>query len=140
MMKTWRIIWSNHMKVGGMMHLAKTYRWFQKRLTRYVTILYINRKMELSKPNNVCSETLKHFGMGMMFCYLDMLIFYWNHMYIVKNDVYKPNTIFQKTNSIFFCWLHVVLFHIRNFKNILILSHKTNSMWILVLGFCMVQP
>jgi Na+-transporting methylmalonyl-CoA/oxaloacetate decarboxylase gamma subunit len=59
--------------------------------------------MELLKPNNICSETLKHFGMGMMFCYLDMLIFYWKYMNIVKNDVYKPNTVFQKKKSIFFC-------------------------------------
>jgi len=138
-MKTWKIIWSNHIKVGSLMYLAKTYCWFQNKLTRYVIVLYINKKMELSKLNNICSETVKHFGMGMMFCYVNMLIFYYKYMYIVKNDVYKPNTMFQKTDSIIYCWLHV-LFHIKKFTKILILSHKTNSTWILVLGFHMVQP
>jgi hypothetical protein len=64
------------------------------KVTRYVTILYTNRVMELIKLNKICSETLKHFGMGMMFCYLHMLIFYYKYMNIVKNDVYKPNTMF----------------------------------------------
>ncbi len=62
--------------------------------TRYVTILYMNIVMELIKSNKICSETLKHFGMGMMFCYLDMLIFFWKYTNIVKKDVDKPNIMF----------------------------------------------
>jgi hypothetical protein len=66
--------------------------------------------MELIKPNKICSETLKHFGMGMTFCYLDMLIFYGKYMNIIKNDVYKPNTMFSIFSSIFFCQLDFFCF------------------------------
>jgi hypothetical protein len=45
------------------------------RATRYVIILYRNIMMGHFKLHKICNEALQHFCLGMMFCYLNMLIF-----------------------------------------------------------------
>jgi hypothetical protein len=70
--------------------------------TRYVIILNTNIMMGFIKLHKICNEALQHFGLGMMFCYLNMLIFGLKYTNTIKNDVYNLPLCFQK-KSIVFC-------------------------------------
>jgi hypothetical protein len=72
------------------------------RATRYVIILYTNIMMELIKLCKICNETLQHFGLGMMFCYLNMLIFGLKYTNTIKNDVYNLPLCFPKKSIYFY--------------------------------------
>ncbi len=65
--------------------------------------------MELIKLHKICNEALQHFGLGMMFCYLNM--FFWLKVYKHnQKSCLQLAIVFPKKNQYFFVEYNMLCF------------------------------